>query len=319
MKLSKIEEQINKKSNHLAASVGFLGVGMSALMATKGLQALSLCFIAIPLTIDIFTLKHLNNESKNHKYGLTLYKPFFHFGMKNWIKKYINKSDDIHEKKYKYIFLSVWLNHKKIDFSDLVFSSSDLFTDFKKELREQNLFNYELESLSNEYILSGDKYRRIDAILEEDKKYPKRLEIARKVYEEYAETGMAGKALTKDREFELFAFLQDYKFTSTDYEFIDSYKIIESSHPQLFQRNIEEYTENTKKALKLIVEKEGEISKLNILWNFFNKRILNADEMIDKLDSMKEIRHVIENKISYIELSNEMNTQTTIKKRTNKI
>lgn len=138
MNLPKIEQQIYNKSNRLATFVGFFAVGIGAIAATKPSSAFSLCLMAVPLAIDVFTLKHLIKENKKSSYGLTLYKPIFQMSMKRWVKKYLKNSENLHEKKYKALFFSIWLVHKKIDAHNLFFSSSDLFKDLEKNLREEN-------------------------------------------------------------------------------------------------------------------------------------------------------------------------------------
>jgi len=316
MQKPKIEQEIRKRRNRVISVVGFLGLGMGALAATKGLGALPLCFIAIPLAIDSFTLHHLSNDNYK-KYGLTLYKPFFQLGIKRWINKYLEKSKNVHEKKYKYMLLSSWLEHKNIPFDDISFSDFNIFEVLQKEMRKGNVSNQQLQLLSSYHIMGYNRYEKFAKILEEDKQNTEIIEIAKEVYKEYFNSGIAGKSFINQKEFSAFVTLQNYKFTPKDYELIDSTKIVINDHP-LFRIDIKEYSDESKKALHSIVENEEDINNLNILKNFCIKKLEQADEVIDSVDSLKKLKQIVEKKIEYIELGKELEVIKNTTKKSNR-
>jgi hypothetical protein len=313
MKLPKIEERVLQKRNNIAFTSAFFGLGAGIFVATCGLSAIHLLMVAIPLGIDVYTLSNLGNENRKYKTGLSLYEPFFKLGMSRWVKNYLKKSDNLIEKKYKAVFLHSWLKYKKLSIDDLVYPGFKAFDELFYDLKSKKLSNYLLYSSAAKWSSTS-----LSEFLHDDKNHPERLEIAKKVYQEYSNVGMAGNAFLENEDFNSYLLLQDNKFTKKDYEVIDACPIISNDHP-MFRVDIVEYPEESKNALKTIIENEHNLNNLNILKKFCIKKLKQADELIDKVNSIKDFKELLEIKIEYIELGKELGLENNKANKKNKI
>ena len=312
MKLPKIEEHINKKSNRVKSVVAFIGLGSGAMAATHGLPGLAGLGFIIPMALDAYTMHNLLNGKRGFKTRLALYEPIFKTSMKKWIKKYVNEPENILEKKYRAIFLNAWLNSKFLKLDDVSDIYAEPFEDLSNELKKKGLTKYHLDMLFNPYSESqsekvyGEKIN-FNFFINEDKNNPEKVAIAKKVYcEEYSEIGLAAKQFLRNRDCDGLLMLQDYKFTSIDYSLIETYiNEPQKESDNFFKTTI--ITDEIDVILPKIVEQENDIKKLKILGNYCHK-VLTTEEIIDD-STLKSMQTVIKSKIDYIELSTEMNSQ----------
>jgi hypothetical protein len=179
-------------------------------------------------------------------------------------------------------------------------------------LKRKGLAKYKLDLLFNNYTDITDSFGGKKEIVDfnffinEDKKDPEKMAIAKKVYEEYSDIGLAAHQFLKNNNCDGLLMLQDYKFTATDYSLIEAYNKTtpkESYNP--FQNTI--ITDEVDALLPKIVEYENDIAKLKILGDYCNK-MLTTEDLFD-FSAMNSMRTVIKSKIDYIELSAEINAQ----------
>lgn len=300
MKLPKIEERILKKRNNVAFTSAFLGLGAGSLIATNGLSSIPLLMVSIPLAIDVFTLNNLGNAYRKFKTNLSFYDPFFKMGMARWIKNYLKNSDDLIEQKYKAVFIHSWVKHADLSIDNLVYPGFKAFDELFDDLRAKKKSNYLLYSSPGKLSSTS-----LAEFLDDDKNHPERIEVAKKVYQEYANLGIVGKLFIENKDFSAYLLLQDNNFTEKDYEIIDACPIIVNNHP-VFRTKIYEYSEQSQNALRNIIANEDNLDNLNILKNFCIKKLHQADESIDKVSSIKSFKKIIETKIEYIELVKEI-------------
>jgi hypothetical protein len=311
MKLPRIEQQINKKGNRVKSIVAFLGLGSGAMAAAHGLPGLAGLGVIIPMAFDAYTMHKLLNGKRGFKTRLALYEPIFKTSMKKWIKKYVNEPEDIIEKKYRVIFLNAWLNSKFLKLDDVSAIYSEPFKELSNELKKRGLTKYHLDMLFNPYTESKSKDMFGEAVnfnlfINEDKNNLDKVSIAKKVYEEYSEIGLAAKQFLNNKSCDGLLMLQDYKFTSMDYSLIKTY----INEPKQESYNPFSYImigEVIETVLPKIVEAENDVEKLKILGNYCHK-VLTTEEIIDD-STLKSMQTVIKSKISYIELSSEINAQ----------
>lgn len=213
--------------------------------------------------------------------------------MGGWFKKYINQTDDLIEKKYKAIFLHVWVYQKRLKMKDLVSSKFTVFNDLFNELKQKKLTNYSIHLSPQENFI-----RDIVDFLNEDKSDPKKIATAKKVYEEYQGEGALGRAFLENIQFAGFSYLQEHKFTPEDY------KVIEQCN---FHRRLDIYEDTVKEIMENILDKEDNLKHLKILDNHCiqilkNKTSLDAGSIIN-------MQKAITNKIEYLELNEELESK----------
>jgi hypothetical protein len=324
MKLPKIEEEINKKGSRINSALGFLALGASAVVASYGLPGLASLVVAMPLAFDAYTMKNLLNEQKGSKTNLLFYEPIFKNGMKKWVRNYLEDSEDISEKKYKVVLLSLWMRHKKLSMESLFDFDYEAFDEVSDELSQKKLTKFPLVFLlSPQESHIQENYGKDltpDYFIKEDINYPERIEIAKKVYQEYINTGMASKQFLTNQPCEGLLLLQDGKFTATDYLIIDNF-----NKQQFLQENKNEHSplqsialggEKAKEVLVKIVENEEDTSKLKILESYCHKAI-ELKSFIDS-SAIEEMIGLLKTKIKYTELKKEMNVNEETPKKTKK-
>jgi hypothetical protein len=311
MKLPKIEKQINKKSNRVKSVLAFMGLGSAALATSYGWQAFAGIGFIIPVAMDAYTMNKLLNEKKGFKTNLLFYEPIFKRSMKKWIQKYVNEPDNIIEKKYRVLFMKLWLSHKRLDLDNISDQFFEHFEDISSELTKKGLCKYPLDMLFNKYTESkSEEYfgEKINAnfFINEDQNDPEKIAIAKKIYEEYAEIGLAGRQFLNNNACDGLLMLQDYKFTSADYSLIENYTKQPKGDFGLLS-DIIMVVDEIEKVLPKIIEAENEPSKLQILHNYCNY-VLTNKEFIDD-STMKLMEATIKSKIDYIELKSEIDIQ----------
>lgn len=314
MNLPKIEQQINKKSNRVKSVFAFMGLGSAALAASYGWAGFAGIGFMIPVAFDTYTMNNLLKEKQGFKTNLLFYELIFKKSMKNWIEKYVNEPEDILEKKYRVIFLNLWLSHKRLKLDNISDRFFEHFEDISSDLIKKGLSKYPLELLFNEYGLSKSKEyygEIIDAnfFINEDKNDSKKLTIAKKVYEEYSEIGMAAKQFLRNNACDGLLMLQDYKFTSTDYKVIQDY-INTPKHEGFDLFSLTMVLDEVERVLPKIIEVENDTSQLKILGKYCHK-VLTEKELIDN-SKMKSMEVLIKRKIDYLELVSEIEIKTEL-------
>jgi hypothetical protein len=264
-------------------------------------------------------MNNLLKDKAGFKTSLLFYEPIFKSSMKKWIIKYVNEPDNLFEKKYRIIFMKLWLSHKRLDLDNISDQFFEHFENVSSELVKKGLSKYPLDMLFNKYTESKSKEyfgEQINAnfFINEDKNDPEKVEIAKKVYQEYADIGIAGKQFLNNNACDGLLMLQDYKFTSTDYVLIENY----INQPPigdfgLFSDSLIIVSE-IEKILPKIIEAENDPSKLQILHNYCNYLLTNK-EIIDN-STIKSIESTIKRKIDYIDLKSEIDIKEDLNQET---
>ncbi len=311
MQIPKIEKEIIKKKNRVNSALAFIGAGVGAMVATHGLSGLGFASFAIPVAFDVYTMNNLLNGKREWKTKLALYEPLFHRGMRKWVNQYVNSSEDLLEKKYKLIFLKLWLNHKNLSLENLTGFTHDIFDKLSEDLRKEKLCEYHIDLLFNSY--SGDlekiygKKVTTMTFIEDDSSYPERLDIAKKVYEEYANFGIIGKALTRKEKFEPLLKLQEYKLTNADYQEIEKYTKELTQKDQFAYYIDDPYVDNATLLLKEVLHNENDIKHLTIIENFCRQVIKIEDD--GNFPSLAELANAAKVRIGYLDLGHEINNK----------
>lgn len=206
------------------------------------------------------------------------YLPLFINPLTRYIKRYINKSSNLTEKKYKTICLKLWMDDRGIVFGRD--TEKTLFTRLARELRQKGETKYNLSNLFRPDIYTPhvlfDDERKINGtfakdFLNEDKFNPEKLEIAKKVYTEFSQFGMAGRAFISGHHIDEILFFQDYQLNEIDYEYIKE-----------FTKDLDErinvtfgvYDDNQQAIIKKTLTNENNINNVEILEIYFYKMLI---------------------------------------------
>jgi hypothetical protein len=238
-----------------------------------------------------------------------------------WTKSYLDKSQNLTEKKYKLIFLKLWTEHKNIPLEKLFDKSQILH--LSDELIEKKETSHFIERLFFEKASLIMQLSNLEVnptkFLNEDRIYPQKINIAKKVYEEFSEIGLAAKTFITGNDCSFLLEIQDFKFNETDYEFIKNY-IDESQKTKndIYSiRFINPYSDNTVKALQKVIEYEDNLDNLMLLNNYCE--LIEQKDYTKSMVQVQEFKKIIDKKFDYIEMSKEMNKQDIGKKNRNKI
>jgi hypothetical protein len=309
MKIPQIEKQIKKRGHLIVACTSFLGLGMTAISAVTATPLVTTMLINIvsPLILDFIAIETMLNKGKLPM-NTNLLTDHFKTNIKKLINDYIENSENITEKKYKVACLALWTKYKEIDFNKI--ASQHMFLELSGEINKENMTNsifplYGLfEKDINDIKSMFGVEPSVKTFLKDDADDSWKINIAKKVYEEYSELGMAAKAFLNRNDFMGLLMIQDYKFSSKDYSLIEKYlenaqKGIEQ-HDKSF-RTVELYSDTTKEALTKIIEAEDNIKHLEIIKRYCSEILCKS--------SLEIFASLADKKINYIEMNKDLDTK----------
>lgn len=321
----RIELQIERHQKEILKYSSFIALGFGAAVSIINKEMAILApILAMPFAVDAIATKKFLNERKKNKTQLFAYKPFFKKSLSKWMKEYLNDSENLTEKKYKLIFLNLWAKHKQIPI-DMIFNK-DVISELSDELIKKGETSYSLKDMfyGSSVIPLLIKLQKLEIVpnkfWEEDKNNAKKITIAKKIYEEFAEIGMAGKMLIAGQDFNVLLQLQDYKFSELDFNFIKQY--LEDSKEikkEIYSINyITPYIDDTIETINKIISYEDNITNLNILSNYCEN--MKNKGYAPMMEQVKELQKAINVKFEYLNMSQELNIEKVpIHKKTNKI
>jgi hypothetical protein len=325
MKKPGIEKEFKKNGNLISGCGAFLGVGIGAVAATTMSPLFMVMTVGAmtPLLTDVIGIKLLvSKKGFVHKTSF-LYKPFKKM-MKKWIDNYIENSDSLTEKKYKVACLSLWVQHKELDLNQI--GDLSMFRALSEELDAKNerkaifplfhMFYKDQLDTKNQYGVEAT----IDSFLNADKYEPEKIEIAKKVYSEYSNLGIAAENFLNRNNFEGPLKLQDYKLTPQDYEVIKQYK---GPNLKALMDSTKLYSQEAVDTMKKIIDVEDNTDNLKILQNYCVSISMQVQGFTRIPTNFNIFPKIIETKISYLKLHKELphkdNDSSPITKRKIKI
>jgi hypothetical protein len=318
-----IESFFTKQKTTIRNNIAFLGVGAGALLFNQYVNWVTPIVIGaiVPMIIDLKETKNLV-DNKPYPNG-SRFTFFLNKSLGKWLNKYINGSDNLIEKKYKVLFLHLWAEHKETSIDDIVYSNPDLFKELSHSLIKEGLTKYNLFEMlidsSKSVDLNGDRVVVKD-FFAEDLNNPERVAIAKKVFEEYKDIGLIGKSFLRRSNYDALLYLQHNKFSNMDYGVIKKYtedlengEYHESVNYAPSSINFSRYPDVVKETMEILVNNESNLNNLQILKKYYDTMIelyklcrLGIDTPVQELEKIQDF---IENKIEYLELGNELDTQ----------
>jgi len=316
-----IQKEIKKQGNLISGFGAFLSLGAATVtfMNMPVINTVMLCGAMTPFLIDIVSLKLLIEKPQTVHHSISFLDRPFKKRVTKWIKDYIADSDNLTEKKYKVGMLSLWMRHEEIAVEKVmnpgVFKglSEELFNnkEITKEFPLQYLFGEHKNVIKDIYGIEPT----VKALLEEDKYNTEKIEIAKEVYKEYSKLGMAGKAFLNRNCFEELLILQDYKFTTEDYDLIENFVDDFKKNNKQYSTNTIHYLTNWGEVsifLDKIIDEETNISHLGKLWKYCSEILSDSN--------LKHYAQIVEKKIYYLQLDTLLDVRETDQKiKTNKI
>jgi hypothetical protein len=314
MKLPKIENQIKVQEKKALKLGAFISLGLSAAATTiEPAIALLIPFVAIHVISDVVGVELFLNDHKKEKWFTS---NIFKKKLNNWFENYIKNSETLTEQKYKAIFFSLWLKHKEIPLNDLIDSQQI------KNLAEELLVNketvYYLPNAFQDNVPYATKLTKkeinLEKFLEEDKKNPRKINIAKKVYEEFSHMGLAAKLFVTGKDFSHLLYLQDYKFSDDDYELIKKFttelKIDAKTYSILY---LNAYSQNTINAVHQLINYENSLDNLKILNSYCEQ--LEEKGYAKNMEHASELKKTLNSKINYLNMEKEIgNNKTNLNK-----
>ena len=310
-----IAKKIKRQGNLIAGCGAFIGLGVAGISAVTlaPVATLMLCGSMIPLALDVIGLKLLieKPDPKSIIQNTWMLDIPFRKSIDKWIVNYINDSENLTEKKYKVGCLSIWMNTQGLTLDKVSANktykflselSNELF-DSKETQKEIPLAYFFGESQGAIKDIFGVE-PSIKTFLNDDKDSEDKLQIAKKVYKEYSEIGLAGKAFVNRVPFQELLILQDYKFTREDYEVIEAYIKNVKQGGRMKPPHVlttEQFSENTVNAMNKIINNEQDIKNLKTLGNYCSN--------IGYKNSVEQIVMIIEKKIEFLQLNSELETK----------
>jgi hypothetical protein len=237
---------------------------------------------------------------------------------KEWMTNYLNKSNNLTEKKYKLLFIHIFLNEKNAYIYDILPESTTLIKDIGKELIDNNESQFHIEylfkiepfkkgkfSISEYYKDSedDDNFFFINDFIKEDKNNFDKLNIAKQVYKDFENVGLLGNALINANisSVELIAEMQNFKLNLFDTEKIKNrlISIKKSSYKYL---NYMCYSDEH--ILNNLILNEENIEALTVLKSFYeyHNSISSSEDDFDFINFNKSIKMRIE----YLTLNQEL-------------
>jgi hypothetical protein len=242
--------------------------------------------------------------------------------IKFYIYKYIHKSDNLIEKKYKILFLHLWFLSEDI----FLHTSTPEHYFWKKiiERVDQELYK---NLLGSGLALLYDKYEREDFFyfFNEDISNKEIFNIIKKIYKDYECCGMVmKKAFTDNRiqvnDAESILIIQDYSLTSADIDMIkfiseqiNSYSYIDFNfNTEIFNEivNKEDRTDILLLLKDMLTKLKNESTHFFIMStiNAYNQNRTHGDHKIDLY--MK----IVDRKIEYLTMKSELGRKDVVKK-----
>lgn len=316
----KVEEQINKINNKEIAFGSFALIGATGLLV--GIPALSALIIpTLPFLISGLVTKHKLNNNKSHALNNSFIGYFYKKAFKKWVNNYFDSTTDLTEKKYKFLCLTAWFAHKRIDIHDLLDSLDNKMENVALELLNKKETKHHLgRLLYKAYTNNEDRIDFADLIAEDSNNYEK-LQKAKKVYAEFVDYGMLGKNFKffSVGELPMLMELQDYQLTPQDIIYIKHYtKQAEEQNKKGFNLpgNDIYLDDKSQEILEKLIAKTNNKEYLEVLKNY-----LSTVE-ITVFTTMEEnyYPNLIDKKIHYLTLSEKIPqiSDHIIKKETTK-
>lgn len=312
----KVEKQINKINNKEIAFGSFALIGATGLLA--GIPALSTLIIpTLPFLISGLITKHKLNNNKSYALNNSYIGYFYKRAFKKWVNNYFDSTNDLTEKKYKFICLTAWFSHKRIDANDLLDSLDNKMEEVALELLKKKETKYHLGKLLHKSHLNNDERLDFIDLFEEDSNNYEKLQKAKKVYAEFSDYGMLGENFRfwSVGELPLLMELQDYKLTAQDIIYIKNYtKKAEEQNKKGFHLPGEDIylDDKSQEMLEKLIAKTDNKEHLLVLKDYFK-----AVE-ITVFNSMEEnyYPNLIDKKINYLSLSEKIpqNSDNKLKK-----
>ncbi len=334
-----IEKNLIGQRNKLIGFTSFLGIGAGVASITSlGLSGLGFLSPLIILVFEVYHFQKMISDNQEYKRNSSLLtKPFLKRGFNNWIKQYIETSESIVHKKYKAIFLGLWLSQRRLGFKTLLDYDTQYLQDLNDKIIDSNVTKFSILDITRDNhnysssfsatrtnITQHSTIQKLDgAILEdflqEDIHKNKNIEIAKEIYSEYAKQGIATKFLNTNLDnFLSCMFLQDYKFSDIDYENIKKMTKIAKKDNSYWLGNFRNFKDqmyfiNDQKISQfdLIIEQEDKKENLYILKDFFKAYTEGVDPdqyIISKstkaANPLDYLISSIDKKVQYLDISN---------------
>ncbi len=319
-----IELQIEKNKKEIIKYSSFLILGMEATTAliTKNISLL-IPVLALPMVVDSLAINNLLDEKKRKKIGLFFYKPLFKKNLNKWTKNYLDNSESLTEKKYKLIFLNLWAKHKEIPFEN-VFDKKEI-SDLSRELIDSGETSLSMQRMFYDNTISiHQQLLKRDVtpknFFDEDKNTPQKIDIAKRVYEEFSNIGLAAKTLITGKDFSFLLELQNYKFNEIDFDYIKQYlDNIKEENKEIYSITyINPYIDSTIDAINKIVASEENIDNLKLLQKYCDN--MTQRDHTPMMQQVQELQKSLNTKFNYLNMGMELNNEKVLtSKKPNKI
>lgn len=336
----KIENNLIKQRNNLISFTSFLSIGLTILSVQNlGLIGTTLSgSLTLILGLECYNFNKMIKSNQQYKRNANLFaRPFLKKGFNNWLKKYIESSDNLIEKKYKAIFIGLWLNQRKLKFETFLDYNTEYLQKLSTELIDKKITNFSILSLTKEntyltntsisksslYTQNQNKTKLYDFI-EEDFNNQEFLNIGKRIYQEYAINGFATKFLNNNLDnFLACMFFQDYKLNDIDYENISHILNLKNLDPNwemnsnLFKMNFYFLEEKQINCWQKIINNENSIVKLDLLKKYLDIQIKDYIDISNSIlppTGVQTIMNFVENKINYINMEKSLTTKEKNKK-----
>lgn len=349
-----IESKLKNQRDKLVGLTGFLGVGLGvASITTLGLSGLTLLSPLVVLGFESYYFNKMIKDNQEYKRNAGLFtRPFLKKSLKNWIKDYIEEAPTDVEKKYKSLFLGLWLNQRKLSFGTLLEYDKQYLEELNDRLINQGVTNFSILDITRENKYSGNfnkvthhisktmnvekisSHATLEDFVKEDIKNITNISVGKKVYQEYSKQGLASKFLTNNLDnFLSCMFFQDYKLSDVDYKNIKEITDKSSKNNKIWMKSYQSlkehfyfFDDNKISLFELIIDNEQKEENLNILRSFLKLHSEGSDEFIFSKSKKAPnpigyLIDFIDTKKNYLSLSDklEKNESNPIKKIRKKI
>lgn len=211
-----------KSTNQKTLAVGsFLAIGLPLLLSPViGLASIGVTIIGISKLLDYLSVKKLIKIDRQfNELNISSYQDVFN----NYLQTYLEKSDTDEtgniEKKYKLLFVKIWLESKHLKFEEV--------TKPINKLLEQSCFTICGNSFNLHLFLCNSEMASLNykEFFKEDINNPESLNVIKKVYNDFISLGLLGQNITQYSrdKLSLLAIAQEYQLTAQDNEYIKKY------------------------------------------------------------------------------------------------
>jgi hypothetical protein len=333
-----IEKKLIGQRNKLIGFTSFLGIGIGAASVDNlGLTGIGFLSPLIILGFEAYYFKKMIADNQEYKRNAGLLtKPFLKRNLNGWIKEYIENSDSMVHKKYKAVFLGLWLSQRRLGFKTLLDYDTQYLQDLSDKIIDSNISKFSILDITrdNNCFSSFSVTRTnttqhsttqkldgaiLEDFLQEDIHKNKNIEVAKEIYSEYAKQGIATKFLNTNLDnFLSCMFLQNYKFSDIDYENINKMTKIAKKDNNYWLGNFRNFKDqmyfiNDQKISQfdLIIEQEDKKENLYILKDFFKAYTEGVDpdqsvisKSIKAPNPLSYLISSIDKKLQYLDISN---------------